>query len=108
LAQTLNPSFLADCPAFTYGRLRGLQETAFTYGWIANSGFAIATWILGRLGGSALRSLNWLTVGTLFWNAGVILGLVGISLGHGTATPFLRMPEYVQLLLLVASAAMAV
>lgn len=108
LAQTLSPSFLADCPAMTYGRMRGHAETAFLYGWIGNAGFAIVLWILGRLGGSPLRSLNWAIVGTLFWNLAVVLGLVGIAFGDGTSTPFLRMPEYVQLLLLVSSAAIAV
>lgn len=106
--QTLSPAFLADCPAFTYGRMRGHVETAFIYGWVGNAGFAIALWLLGRLGGSPLRSLNWATVGTLFWNLGVLLGLVGIALGDGTSTPFLRVPEYVQLLLLVSSGAIAV
>ncbi|HYP17805.1 MAG TPA: cbb3-type cytochrome c oxidase subunit I [Opitutus sp.] len=106
-AQTLSPSFLADCSWFTYGRMRGLQETAFIYGWVANSGYAVAIWILGRLGGGPLRSLNWLTVGAVFWNAAVLVGLIGISLGDGTATPFLRVPHYVQLLLLVSSGAIA-
>jgi cytochrome c oxidase cbb3-type subunit 1 len=108
LVQTINPAFLADCAWFTYGRMRGLQETAFIYGWVANSGFAVALWILGRLSGGALRSLNWLTVGTVFWNLGLVLGLVGISAGEGSSTPFLRMPHHVQLLLLVSFGAMAV
>lgn len=108
LVQTINPAFLADCSWFTYGRMRGLQESAFIYGWVANSGFAVALWILGRLSGGALRSLNWLTVGTVFWNIGIVVGLVGISAGEGSATPFLRMPHHVQLLMLVAFGAMAV
>src|SRR6185503_5509579 len=77
-AQTLSPGLLAECPALSYGRVVGLQETAFIYGWVANSGLAIALWILGRLGGAPLRSLNWTVVGTLFWNLGVTIGLVGI------------------------------
>jgi cytochrome c oxidase cbb3-type subunit 1 len=107
-AQTLNPSLLADCSAFTYGRMRGHAETAFLYGWIGNAGYAIALWTLGRLSGSALRSLNWATVGAVFWNIAVVVGLVGIALGDGSSTPFLRVPEYVQLLLLVAAAAISV
>ena len=51
-AQTLNPRLLEDCAYFTFGRTRAMQETAFVYGWVANSGFAVALWILGRLGGS--------------------------------------------------------
>lgn len=106
-AQTLSPSLLADCSYLTYGHTRGFQETAFVYGWVANSGFAVALWILGRLGGSPLRSLNWAVVGTLFWNLGVTVGLVGIALGDGTSIAFLHLPNYVQPLLLVAFGAIA-
>jgi cytochrome c oxidase cbb3-type subunit 1 len=106
--QTLSPSLLADCSLFTYGHTRAMQETVLIYGWIANAGFAIALWILGRLGGSPLRALNWLTVGAVFWNLGVAGGLVGIALGEGTSIPFLRLPHTVQPLLFVAFGAMAI
>lgn len=107
-AQTLNPRFLEDCSYFTFGRTQAMQETAFVYGWIANAGFAVSLWILGRLGGLPLRSLNWAVVGTLFWNLGVLVGLVGIGLGHGTSIAFLHLPHYIQPLLLVAFSAIAV
>src|SRR4051812_34731904 len=94
-AQNLDPALLANSPYFTFGRLRAMQETAFIYGWVASAGFGVALWILGRLGGSPLRSLNWATVGALFWNLGVTVGLVGIALGDGTSTAFLHLPNYV-------------
>jgi cytochrome c oxidase cbb3-type subunit 1 len=107
-AQALNPTFLADCSILTFGRTRALQETALIYGWIANAGFVLALWILGRLSGSPLRSLNWVVVGGIFWNVAVTLGLIGIAIGDGTAIPHLHMPSYVQPLLLVAFCAIAV
>ncbi len=107
ITQTLSPGFLADWAPLTYGRMHAMQETALVYGWAANAGFAVALWVLGRLGGSPLRSLNWVTVGTLFWNAGVALGLLGIAIGDGSSVPLLHMPRYVQPLLLVAYAAIA-
>ena len=107
-AQTLNPRLLEDVAYFSFGRTRAMQETAFVYGWIANAGFAVALWILGRLGGSPLRSLNWAVVGTLFWNLGVVVGLVGIGIGDGSSIPFLHLPAYVQPLLLVTFGAIAV
>ena len=64
-AQALNPRILEDCAFFTFGRTRAMQETALIYGWVANAGFVVALWILGRLGGSPLRSLNWSVV---VWN----------------------------------------
>lgn len=107
-AQTLEPLFLADFAPLTYGRVRAMQETAFVYGWVGNAGFAIALWILARLGGSPLRSLNWTVVGTWFWNSGVALAVGGIAGGHGTSIGMLRMPDYAQPLLLIAFAAIAV
>lgn len=107
-AQTLNPRLLEDVAYFSFGRTRAMQETAFVYGWVANAGFAVALWILGRLGGSPLRSLNWAVVGTLFWNLGLVVGLVGIGLGDGTSIAFLHLPHYVQPLLLVTFGAIAV
>ncbi|ACB77202.1 cbb3-type cytochrome c oxidase subunit I [Opitutus terrae] len=107
-AQTLDPALLADCALLTYGRVRGMQETALVYGWAGNAGFAVALWLLGRLSGAPLRSLNWVVVGTLFWNFGVALAIGGIAGGHGTSIVLLRMPAYVQWFLLAAFAAIAV
>lgn len=108
LVQLHSPSFLAACPWFTFGHTQAMQETAFVYGWAATAGLAVALWILGRLGGSPLRSINWAVFGAIFWNLGVLLGLIGIAIGAGTSIPFLRMPREVQPLLLFASAAIAV
>jgi cytochrome c oxidase cbb3-type subunit 1 len=106
--QTLSPGFLAHCPVLTYGQTRALQETAFVYGWVANAGFAVALWVLARLGGSPLRSLNWAIAGTVSWNLGLTLGLVGIALGDGSSIPFLHLPAYVQPFLLFSFGAIAV
>ena len=65
--QLHSPQFMADCAWFTFGRTQALRDTAFIYGWGANAGLGIALWVLGRLGGSPLRGLNWAVVGTLFW-----------------------------------------
>ncbi len=105
--QLHTPSFLADCSWLTHGRTQALQETIFIYGWAANVGFAVALWLLGRLGGAPLRGLGLLTAGTVFWNLGVAFGLVCIAMGEATGVPFLQMPAYVHPLLLVAYAAIA-
>jgi cytochrome c oxidase cbb3-type subunit 1 len=108
LIQAQMPAFLAECPVFTYGRTHAMAETAFIYGWAANAGFAVALWLLGRLGGNPLRSLNWVTIGTIFWNLAVLGGVIGIAFGEGTSITFLQMPRAVQPLLLVAFGAIAI
>jgi cytochrome c oxidase cbb3-type subunit 1 len=108
LVQLYTPAFLADCAWFTYGRLQAMQETALVYGWAANAGLAVALWLLARLGGNALRGLNYITVGALFWNLGITLSLVGIALGDATSFSLLQMPRYVQPIMLFAYTAIAV
>jgi cytochrome c oxidase cbb3-type subunit 1 len=92
----------------TYGRAAAMQESAFIYGWAANAGLAVVLWILGRLGGFPLRSLNWVTFGTAFWNFALLVGIVGIALGDGTSHAWMHLPKYVLPLMLVAHGAISV
>jgi cytochrome c oxidase cbb3-type subunit 1 len=108
LVQLTTPGFLADCPIFTYGRSSALQQSIFIYGWAANAGLAVALWLLARLGGSPLRSLNWVTAGTVFWNAALVVGLIGIATGDGTSHAWLHLPGYVLPVMLVAYGTIAV
>ncbi len=106
--QLHSPQFLTDCEWFTFGRTQAMRETAFIYGWAANAGLGITLWVLGRLGGYPLRALNWAVAGTLFWNLGVVAGLVGIAVGDMTSFSFLQLPRYVQPMLAFAYAAIAI
>lgn len=106
--QLHSPTFMSDCEWFTHGRVTALAETSFVYGWAANAGLGIALWVLGRLGGSALRAQNWAVVGTLFWNTGIALGLAGIATGDATSFALLQMPRYVQPLMVVAYIAIGI
>ncbi|MES2695410.1 MAG: cbb3-type cytochrome c oxidase subunit I [Verrucomicrobiota bacterium] len=101
------PHFLANCEPLTHGRAQAIRETSFVYGWCANAGLAISLWVLGRLGGNLLRAPNWTIVGTLFWNLGLTVGLVGIAIGDMTSIPLLQLPSYVQPLMVVAYGAIA-
>ena len=106
--QLHSPAFLADCECCTHGRVTAMAETTFIYGWAANAGLGVALWVLGRLGGSPLRALNWAVVGTLFWNTGIALALVGIATGDATSFALLEMPRYVQPLLVAAYVAIGI
>jgi cytochrome c oxidase cbb3-type subunit 1 len=108
VVQTLAPGFLAECPALSYGRVHMLQDSVFIYGWVANAGFAVALWILSRLGNSPLRSLNWTVVGTLLWNGVVAIGLVSIIFGLGTSIPLFHFPRFLYPALVVAGGAISV
>lgn len=106
--QLHSPHFLSECEWFTHGRMQAMRESSFVYGWAANAGLAIALWVLGRLGGNPLRALNWVVVGTLFWNFGVLAGLAGIAGGYMTSFSLLQLPAAIQPLMLMAYAAIAI
>ncbi|MBI5689459.1 MAG: cbb3-type cytochrome c oxidase subunit I [Verrucomicrobia bacterium] len=106
--QLHSPAYLAECAWFTHGRVEAMRETAFIYGWAANAGLAIGTWLLGRLGGYPLRGLNWFVVGGVFWNLAVAAGLIGIAAGEMTSFAVLQLPRAVQPLLVLSYAATAI
>ncbi len=106
--QLYAPHFLTDYSFLTYGRLEAMRETAFVYGWAANAGLAIALWVLGRLGGTPLRALDWAFAGAALWNTSVVAGLVGIAIGDMTSFSLFELPRYVQPALVVGYAAIAV
>lgn len=100
--QTHTPSFLARHECFTFGRVQAAAESALVFGWVANAGFAVAWWLLGRLGGEGPRGLAGAFVGTLFWNTGVTIGVGGILSGQLGPYALLQMPAFVLPLLGIA------
>lgn len=106
--QLVHPDFLSGWSFLSYGRLTALAETAFIYGWVGNAGLTVALWMLGRLSGEPLRAPNWLLVGASFWNFSLLLALIGIAIGYGTAVPFFELPTVTIPILFLSYAAMAV
>jgi cytochrome c oxidase cbb3-type subunit 1 len=88
--------------------MSSLAETAFVYGWLANSGLALALWVLGRLSGEPLRAQNWALAGALLWNIAVLVALVGGATGDATGFELLGLPSYVQLTMFFSYGAIAV
>jgi cytochrome c oxidase cbb3-type subunit 1 len=105
--QLHSPQFLAQYAFSTHGRVQALAESAFVYGWIGNSGLALALWILFRLAGEPLCASRWVGTGAFFWNLGLAIGLAGIASGAQTAVPMLELPRTVQPLLFAAYASVA-
>jgi cytochrome c oxidase cbb3-type subunit I len=106
--QLHSPHFLSSCSFLTYGRTEAIRESAFIYGWAANAGLAIALWILARLGGNLLRAGNWMFFGAVFWNVALTAGLIGIAIGDKTSFSLFELPRYVQPILVISYAAIAI
>ena len=98
------PNLAADSAWLTYGRLQPLQQTAYLYGFAFPAAWAVALWLLVRLGRTPLRA-PWLVVfGALLWNIGLKLGALGILAGHATGFEGFAMPRHAALVLIVAYA----
>ena len=89
-----SPGFMADSAWLGYGRLQPAAYEALLYGFCLPAGTGIGLWLFARLGRTALAVPVLTVVGTLFWNAGVALGIGGILVGDRTGFPGLDMPGY--------------
>ncbi len=103
-----SPSVLANCTWLTYGHTRPAANDAFVYGFASQAGLAIALWILCRLGRNTLVGAGAIAIGTVFWNLGVALGLVGIFSGHTTGFDWLEFPIAGSAIMLAAYAVIGV
>jgi cytochrome c oxidase cbb3-type subunit I len=98
------PNLWADYAWLTYGRIQPLQQTSFLYGFAFPAAWAIALWLLVRLGQTRLRTPWLVVVGAILWNIGVKLGALGILAGEATGFEGFALPRYAAWVLPVAYA----
>ncbi len=96
----LSPDFLSSYSFLTFGRLRPIATSMFTYGWASCAGMGVSLWLMVRLCRVKLRSPLSVVIGTLIWNAGLFAGLVAIHLGYGRSMEYLELPLWSQLTML--------
>jgi len=92
------------CSFFTYGRIWPAAIDSLVYGWGSTAGLGLAVWILARMGRTPVAWSGFLTVGAIFWNLGVALGLIGIFIGDSTSVELLEFPAYAAAILWFAYA----
>src|ERR1051325_292986 len=78
------PSFLADCPLMTYGRVHAAANNALLYGFAIPAGLRVALWLFARRGRVCVVGPGFITVGAKLWNLGVLVGTLGILGGDAT------------------------
>jgi cytochrome c oxidase cbb3-type subunit 1 len=103
-----SPTLLADCAWLTYGHTRPAANDAFVYGFASQAGLAVALWILCRLGRTPLVGILPVGIAGVFWNLGVLIGLVGILSGHTTGFEWLEFPRAGSAILLASYAVIGV
>ena len=105
--QLYQPTFMEGCPWVTYGRLRPAAVNALAYGFALQSAFALALWLIARLGRVELTAPLGLLAAAKFWNVGVTVGVLGILAGDATGHALLEFPLYAALPLFASYACLA-
>lgn len=98
------PNLWADTPWLTYGRIQPLRDTAYLYGFAFPAAWAVAIWMLVKLGHTRLRAPSLVIFGTVLWNLGLKLGAIGILAGQGTGFEGFTVPRHAAWILMVAYA----
>lgn len=98
------PNLWADTAWLTYGRIQPLRETAYLYGFAFPAAWAIAIWMLVRLGHTRLRAPSLVVFGAVLWNIALKLGALGILAGEATGYEGFALPRHAAWLLIVAYA----
>lgn len=104
--QLYNPAFMEGCAWVTYGRLRPAAVNALVYGFALQTTFALALWLIARLGRVELSAPLGLTAAAKFWNVAVTVGVFGILAGDGSGHDLLEFPLYAALPLFASYAAL--
>lgn len=92
------PDVLAGQSWLSYGRVHPAYTNSLLYGFCLQAGFGVLLWLLVRLGRAPLAHRWLVTIGGMFWNLGVTVGVIGILAGDSTGFENLEMPGYAALL----------
>ncbi len=98
----LSPDFLSSYSFLTFGRLRPVAGSMFTYGWASCVGMGVSLWLMVRLCRVKLASPGAVIIGTLVWNSALFAGIIAIHAGAGRSLEALELPVWSQLAMLGA------
>jgi len=101
------PGFLANCSWLTYGRVQPAAWNCFVFGFASQAALGVALWLSARLTGTLLVGARTICVGTVLWNLGITVGLLGILAGDGTGIESLELPAYASPILFAGYLAIA-
>ncbi len=91
-----------------FGRSKPAFINALVYGWALQAGLGVSLWLMARLCRAEVKNPLTLMVAGHFWNAGVLLGVVGILAGYGTSMELMDFPRFVWPILFVAYSMIAI
>ncbi len=88
------PGVLGGIEWLTYGRLTPMVTSTFLFGWLTLGLLAGAYYVLPRVAGRPLKYPATAHASMVAITIGVIAGTIGIAIGHAEGRPYLEMPLY--------------
>jgi cytochrome c oxidase cbb3-type subunit 1 len=89
-----SPGVLSGSGWLTYGRIFAAHTTTLIYGWGFQAAFGAVIWLMARLSRQECRAAGIILTAGHVWNATIALGVTGILSGYGTAMPWMEMPVF--------------
>jgi len=99
-----HPGLLDSTGFLTFGRIRPAHLNVVIYGWASQAGIGAGLWLMARLCRVPLMRSKLLVSAAVFWNVGVLVGVLGILAGEGRSIEWLEFPGYATPILFVAFA----
>jgi cytochrome c oxidase cbb3-type subunit 1 len=107
-AKVHSPGFLDGVSWLTYGRVQPAHMNALIYGWGCQAAFGALVWLMARLSRQECRAAGLILTAGHVWNLCVTLGVVAILAGEGTGIPWMEMPVFAWVPMLLSYAAIAI
>ncbi|MCH7225149.1 cbb3-type cytochrome c oxidase subunit I [Haloferula sp. A504] len=107
-AKVHSPGFWDSCPWMTYGRVQPAHETALVYGWGCQAAFGMIIWLMSRLSRQPCRNAGTILMAGHVWNLALSLGVIGILAGGGTGMPWMEMPSFAWIPMLLSYIAITI
>ncbi|MDQ8203050.1 cbb3-type cytochrome c oxidase subunit I [Pelagicoccus sp. SDUM812003] len=92
------PDWLNQDYEFTFGVFRSLHLNLVIYGWVSMAGMGVCLWLIPRLLKTTLGSDRFALMGGHLWNAGLVLGSLGLFAGKSDGIEWLEFPWKTDLL----------
>ncbi len=102
------PTFLADVPAWSYGRLRPIALNAALFGWLTLGHVGAIYYLLPRLTGARLWGERWAVLNLAGSIVIYVAALVSLAFGQTQGLALLEFPLWADLLVLATLAVPAV
>jgi len=99
-----HPGLLDSMGWLTFGRIRPAHLNAVIYGWASQAGIGTGLWLMARLCRVRLMHSSLVISAAVFWNVGVLVGVLGILAGDSRSIEWLEFPGYATPILFLAYA----